>query len=115
MNTFSIDSWYKPTGAGKSIPMGIIRFHVNEHSHRLLEQAEEHLSERTSEREMDIPVEDVENLRLEMPEGDNDVKDCQFHVYLSPRDGRGHFFLTGHRPGDDSLFYSNAVMVDLLG
>ncbi|WP_027858601.1 hypothetical protein [Marinobacterium jannaschii] len=114
MNTFSIESWYKAEGAESSVPAGIIHFHVSKRTHRLLEKAEERLSERATEREMDIPAE-MESLRLETPQEYEEIDDCQFHVYLSPRDGRGHFFLKGHSKPDGGLFYSNAIMVDQLG
>jgi len=114
MNTFTLESWCKPPGAERSMPMGEIHFHVSDPMHLKLEQAEAVLAQRETEREMEIPA-DIETLELELPEECKELSDCHFHVYLRRGHDRGQFFLTGHRADDGALVYSNAVMVDILG
>lgn len=114
MNTFTLDAWCKPQGAGSSTPIGNIHFHISDDMHLKLEQAEEQLSQRETEKEMEIPA-DMDSLELDLPTDCSELKDCHFHVYLRRGHDRGQFFLVGHRRDDDALIYSNAVMVDLLG
>lgn len=113
MNTMELDGWCKPTGADKSMPIGLIHFHVSEQDHLRLEEAEEKLADAdTQEMMLDVDMSDME---LEMPKDCGPLSDCQLRVYINPNDHRGHFHLVGHLAKDNSLVYTNAMMVDLLG
>ncbi|MEH6578552.1 MAG: hypothetical protein V7731_15935 [Amphritea sp.] len=114
MNTFTIESWCKPVGAEKSLPMGEISFRVNDEYHLEMESVEERLAASEDEKQAEIPV-DMNTLELRTPAECGELSDCQFHVFVNKREGRGHFFLKGHRANDHALIYSNAVMVDELG
>ena len=114
MNTFTLDAWCKPPGAARSSAIGNIHFHVSDEMHLKLERAEEQLSQRQAEKEMEIPA-DLDSLELALPTDCSELKDCHFHVYMRQGHDRGQFFLVGHRSEDNALIYSNAVMVDLLG
>lgn len=114
MNTFTIESWCKPVGANKSVPMGQISFRVSDEYRLKMESMEERFAESSSERQGDISVR-MADLELTTPPECGALSDAQFHVYVHKSEGRGHFFLKGHRATDDALVYSNAVMVDELG
>ncbi|MNQ57667.1 hypothetical protein D3C85_718320 [compost metagenome] len=113
MNTLTIKSWCKPSGAEKSVPMGEFHFHVNDADHLRLEEAEERLQE-THEREAFIDA-DMTDMELVTPSECGNLSDLQFRVYLSREDERGQFHLVGHRESDGSLIYTNSVMIDQLG
>lgn len=114
MNTLMLEGWCKPPGAQQPLPLEPIGFHISERCHLQLEAAEEELL-RTHEKEKFIDV-DARELELDMPAGCGRLVDCQLRVYLGGMDHkRGQFHLVGHRALDNSLVYTNAVMVDLLG
>ena len=113
MNTMTLDAWYKPQGASKSTPLGLIHFHISEADRRRLEEAEEALKDSAEKEKMlDVRMADME---LETPPQCGPLSDCQLRVYIHSDDERGHFHLVGHRASDGSLVYTNAMMVDLLG
>ncbi|WP_062266836.1 hypothetical protein [Endozoicomonas arenosclerae] len=113
MNTLTIEGWLKSTSETKPLPIEHIHFRVNESYRLLLEQAEEQLQE-TQSGELFIPV-DMDTMELETSDDCGPIRDCQFRVYLRPADQRGLFHLVANRDSDNSLVYSNSVMVDLLG
>ncbi|MFT0621881.1 hypothetical protein ACMHYQ_04370 [Ectopseudomonas guguanensis] len=113
MNTLSIDGWRKADNNSKSVPIGTLQFHVSEAEHLRLEQAEEEL-QRSGARDTMIDA-DMQTLELVMPAGFGPLNECKWRVYLSGEEGRGQFHLVGYGAEDGSLFYSNTVMVDLLG
>ncbi|MGI9275778.1 MAG: hypothetical protein ACR2PT_13165 [Endozoicomonas sp.] len=113
MNTLTLESWCKPNGEEFSSPIGSIHFRVNEDCRLLLEKAQEAL-QTTHEPEAFVPI-DMSTMELETPSECGLLSDCQLRVYLRPVDNRGQFHLVAHRAMDDSLIYSNAVMVDQLG
>ncbi|OLF54728.1 hypothetical protein [Pseudomonas chlororaphis] len=110
MSALTIDGWCKTGHAQKSAPLGEIHFYVDGPLHLRLEAAEERLQE-TQEQEAMVDV-DLETLQLILPEGYAPLSDCRMRVYL--QHGRGQFHLVGHRAGDGSLIYSNAVLIDQL-
>ncbi|CDF83787.1 hypothetical protein PKB_2440 [Pseudomonas knackmussii B13] len=111
MSTLTIEGWWKPSPDAMSTPIEDIHFYINGADHRRLEEAEEKL-QRTHEKECWVDV-DMSTLELEVPEGYGPLTDCKFRVYLDFEE-RGHFHLVGHRASDDSLIYTNAVLVDQL-
>ncbi|SFG59560.1 hypothetical protein [Neptunomonas qingdaonensis] len=113
MNTLSIDGWCKPSDSGKSVPIGMFHFTVDDASHLKMERAEEQLQE-SQEKEIYLDV-DMNIIELVTPDGCGNLSDCRLRVYLNPEDNRGHFHLVGHRASDGELVYTNAVMVDQLG
>nr|WP_067295309.1 hypothetical protein [Marinobacterium profundum] len=114
MNKFNIDAWYKPDGAEKSSPQGLIRFRVTADMHLKLAAAEDQLSDSNDRLELDIDTQ-LDGLELETPPECGALKDCKFHVYRHRHDNRGHFFLVGRRVKDNALVYSNAIVIDQLG
>jgi hypothetical protein len=112
MNKFNIEAWYKPEGAQKSAPLGLVTFRVTPDTHLKLAAAEDQLSDSNDKLELDIDTE-LDGLELETPPECGALKDCKFHVYRH-RD-RGQFFLVGHRVSDNALVYSNAIVIDQLG
>lgn len=114
MNTLTIDSWCKPEGAERSMPMGEISFRVSEGYHLEMESLGERLATNADTSQGEIPV-DMSTLELKTPNECGTLLDCSFHVYVSKKDHRNHFFLKGHRAQDNALVYTNAVMVDELG
>jgi hypothetical protein len=113
MNTLTVEGWCKKPGA-QAMPLERIRFHISERCHRQLEAAEEELH-RTHEPEKFVGV-DMRELALQTPAECGPLVKCQLRVYLGGMDNRrGQFHLVGHRSSDDSLVYTNAVMVDQLG
>lgn len=112
MNPVTLDGWCKPDDAANPIPVESIHFFVTEMQHRELERAEEELQQ-TQAKEKLIDV-DLDSLKLEVSPDCGPLEECQFRVYLSPIDQRGHFHLVGRRIADHSLVYSNSVMVDQL-
>lgn len=114
MNTFTIESWCKPVGADKSEPMGQISFRVNDEYKLQMESMEEELSH-SGQSQGDISVRNMSSLELDTPSECGMLSDAQFHVFVHKSEGRGHFFLKGHRASDDALIYSNAILVDELG
>ncbi|WP_020683823.1 hypothetical protein [Marinobacterium rhizophilum] len=113
MNRFGIEAWYKPEGADKSAPLGLIRFRVTPDMHLKLSDAEDQLND-SDKLELDIDIEQA-GLELETPPECGALKDCKFHVYHHKNDPRAHFFLVGHRVSDNALVYSNAIVIDQLG
>ncbi len=114
MNTFTIESWCKPAGAEKSVPMGLISFRVGEDYRLQMESIEDRLAANDDETQADIKVK-LSSLELKTPEDCGELADASFHVFVHKHEHRGHFFLKGHRATDDALIYSNAVLVDELG
>lgn len=114
MNTLTVEGWCKTSDTQSPIPLEQIRFHINERCHRQLEAAEEELRHTQAvEKFVDV---DMRELRLQTPAACGPLADCQLRVYLGGMDNsRGQFHLVGHRASDDSLVYTNAVMVDQLG
>ncbi len=113
MNTLTLDGWCKPDSAANPIPVEAIHFRVNERDHRRLELAEEELQQSEApEKLIDV---DMNEMELSTSPDCGPLADCKLRVYLSPVDRRGHFHLVGHRASDQSLVYSNAIMVDQLG
>lgn len=55
MNTFTIESWCKPVGAAQSIPMGLIRFRVNDDYRLQMSSMEDRLAA-NDETQADIQV-----------------------------------------------------------
>jgi len=113
MNTLSVEGWNKPNPNALSIPIGLLNFRVSEKYHLLLEQAEDEM-ELSHEPERFIDV-DMETMELETPAECGALTDCQLRVYLDKHEHRGQFHLVAHRASDNSLVYSNAVMIDQLG
>ncbi len=113
MDNLMVEGWCKRPGADKPTRLEQIRFHISPRCHLELEAAEEELY-RTHEPEKLVNV-DVDELDLEMPAEVGPLSDCQLRVYLAALDNRGVFHLVGHRASDNSLVYTNAVMVDQLG
>ena len=113
MNTFTIEGWKKSPGASSPTPINNLHFRINDHYHLLLEQAEESLQDSGKEDVMfDI---DMETIELQLPVECGKLSNCQLRVYLSQETQRGQFHLVGHCAKDNSLFYSNAMMIDQLG
>lgn len=110
MHPLTVECYLKPQGANASEPAGQARFSISEKDHRRLEQVEEALQE-SGQYETIIPV-SPSDVHLELPDGVERLEDCKIRVYVRKEDGRGQFHLFGHRAGDHSLFYTNAVMVD---
>ena len=110
--TLDVGGWCKHNNNTRPEPVNTIHFHISQNCHLLLEQAEEEL-QKTHEREKFLEM-DPDALELEVSPDCGPLADCQFRVYLDPVDHRGHFHLVGHRASDNSLVYSNAVMVDAL-
>ena len=112
MNTMTLDGWLKQDNLAKPTHIDSIHFHVSDECHLQLEGAEEEL-QRNHQAETFIDV-DIDSMELRTSTECGPLADCQFRVYLNA-DNRGHFHLVGHRSSDNSLVYSNAVMVDQLG
>ncbi len=113
MNTMEIDGWCKVPGHSDPEHIDLMHFRVSEDCHLKLEAAEEELLQ-SSDKERFVEA-DLASMELELPPDFGPLSDCQFRVYINPRDQRGQFHLVGHRASDHSLVYSNAVMVDQLG
>ena len=113
MDNLMVEGWCKQPGMDKPTRLERIRFHISPQRHLELEAAEEELY-RTHEPEKLVDV-DMGELALEMPPEVGQLADCQLRVYLGALDNRGLFHLVGHRASDNSLVYTNAVMVDQLG
>ncbi len=112
MYSLTLDSFVKPENADKSQPAGMVHLEIKAADFRRLEEAEAEL-QREHQREMMLDVDPAE-LSLELPKEVRELEDCQIRVYIHDDDERGHFHLVGHRKGDHSLFYTNAVMVDYI-
>lgn len=113
MNTLTLEGWYKQPGTDNPQPIECIHFRVSEECHLRLEAAEEQL-QKTQQPEVFVDL-DMSALELETSTDCGPLRDCQLRVYLHPLNSRGHFHLVGHKTSDNSLVYSNAVMVDQLG
>ncbi|MGY0217354.1 hypothetical protein ACWJJH_08155 [Endozoicomonadaceae bacterium StTr2] len=113
MNTLTLEGWCKAEDSTQACPVDAIHFRVDEHCHKLLEQAEEELQQ-SNHSEIIVPI-DMSTMELQTSDDCGQLKDCRLRVYLSPRGERGHFHLVANRVEDDCLVYSNAVMVDQLG
>ncbi|WP_067522229.1 hypothetical protein [Endozoicomonas ascidiicola] len=113
MNTFTIEGWKKKPGAFSPTPINNLHFRINDHYHLLLEQAEESLLD--SDKEDVMFAIDMETMELQLPRECGSLADCQLRVYLSQQSQRGQFHLVAHCAEDNSLVYSNAVMIDQLG
>jgi hypothetical protein len=114
MNTLTVEGWCRKSDAQPPMPLERIRFHISDRCHLQLEAAEEELR-RTHEPEKFVDV-DMRELALQTPAECGPLAHCQLRVYLGGMDNsRGQFHLVGHRASDDSLVYTNAVMVDQLG
>ncbi len=112
MYALTLDSFVKPEDAMKSQPAGLVHLELKASDFRRLEEAEAQL-QREHQRETMIQI-DPKELNLELPKAVPALEDCQLRVYIHEDDERGHFHLVGHRRGDHSLFYTNAVMVDYI-
>jgi len=113
MNTMTLDGWCKQEGMDTPMHIDAIHFHVSDECHLELEGAEEELqSTHAVEKFIDI---DINTMELKTSSECGALSDCQFRVYINSTDHRGHFHLVGHRASDNSLVYSNAVMIDQLG
>ncbi len=110
--TLDIDGWYKKSNSAKPEPIHPVHFHISEACHLQLEAAEVEL-QKTHQPEKFLDV-DMESFDLELPPDIGPLSDCQLRVYINPKTERGHFHLVGHRASDNSLVYSNAVMVEHL-
>lgn len=110
--TLDLEGWYKRDAQDEPHHIDIIHFHISEACHMMLEQVEEEL-QRTHQHERLLDV-DLKDLEVETSPDCGPLEDCQLRVYLDPKEERAHFHLVGHRLGDHSLVYSNAVMVDML-
>ena len=113
MNTFTIEGWRKQPGAASPVPINNMHFRINDHYHQLLEQAEESLLD--SGKEDVMFAIDMSTIELDIPKECGQLADCQLRVYLSQESQRGQFHLVAHCKEDNSLVYSNAVMIDQLG
>lgn len=112
MSAMTLEGWCKSSADQKATPVEDIHFFLSNDDHLRLEQAEEYLQNSEAR---DVMVDaDLDSLDLKMPEGYGPLADCQFRVYLSHSDRRGHFHLVGHRESDGSLIYTNAVLIDQL-
>ncbi|AGI23108.1 hypothetical protein ACYCAX_19040 [Pseudomonas sp. MT3] len=112
MSAMTLEGWCKTRPDQKPTPLEDIHFFVSDADHLRLEHAEEYLQNSGAH---DVMVDaDLDNLDLKMPEGFGPLSDCQYRVYLSHGDQRGHFHLVGHRASDGSLIYTNAVLIDQL-
>jgi len=112
MHPLTLECYIKPEGAERSEPAGRVRFAISPADHRRMEEAEEKL-QHSDDRETMLNV-DLTKLDLDLPPHVEALEKCQLRVYLHEEDERGHFHLVGHRKGDHSLFYTNAVMVDFV-
>ncbi|MFV3307462.1 hypothetical protein ACNFBT_19515 [Pseudomonas sp. NY15181] len=112
MSAMTLEGWCKTSADQKPIPLEDIHFFVSDADHLRLEQAEDYL-QNSGKRDVMVDA-DLDNLDLKMPEGYGPLSDCQYRVYLSHSDQRGHFHLVGHRASDGSLIYTNAVLIDQL-
>ncbi|CAA0094756.1 Uncharacterised protein [BD1-7 clade bacterium] len=113
MDTLTIEAWCKPGADSQSIPVGLMKFTVDEQYHLALEEAEQQLED-SGDSEAFVDV-DLMDLDLSTSGECGSLADCQFRVYLGGMDKRGQFHLVGHRSSDGTLVYSNAVMVESLG
>ena len=113
MNALTLEGWCKAEGSSQACPIEVIHFRVNDHCHKLLEQAEEQLQQ-SPQPEIIVPI-DISTMELQTSDDCGALKDCRLRVYLSPMGERGHFHLVANRVEDNGLVYTNAVMVDQLG
>ncbi|MDX2464458.1 MAG: hypothetical protein QNK31_08120 [Porticoccus sp.] len=113
MDNLTVDGWCKVPGAENPIPLEDIRFYISPACHLELEAAEEELL-KTKALEKFVDV-NIDTLKLEVPSEVGLLSDCGLRVYLGPLDNRGQFHIVGHRASDNSLVYTNSVMVDQLG
>ena len=113
MHPLTLECYLKPEGAEKSLPAGQVRFSVKPVDHRRMEEEEEKLQE-SGKPEVIYAIDPAE-LSLELPPEVDALEDCKIRVYMREYDGRAQFHIFGHRRGDRSLFYTNAVMVDSVG
>ena len=110
--TLSLEGWRKREEDDNPVEVRAIHFHIDETLRLLLEDAEEELQSREeSERYIEV---DNGKINLETSPDCGTLSDCHIRVYRDPADDRCHFHLVGHRASDNSLVYSNAVLIDNL-
>ncbi len=110
--TLDLEGWRKSASTGELTPVHNIHLQVTEACHLMLEQAVEELQQRhEEERLLDI---DPEALEVEVSADCGPLASCQLRVYRKPGDEDCHFHLVGNCKGDNSLVYSNAVLVNML-
>lgn len=110
--TLEIEGWRKETESAKPEPLEHIQFTVDGDCHTALEEAEEEL-QRTGAAEKFIDV-DPDSVELKITPDCGPVTQCQLRVYLKRSDERGHFHFVARGADDNSLIYSNAVLIESL-
>ena len=109
--TLDVEGWRKKETDDRPEPVEKIHFHISESLNMQLEDIEEELR-RSGKSEAFLDVE-PEALELFTSPDCGPLSDCRIRVYLDSTN-HCHFHLVGHRASDQSLVYSNAVMVDTL-
>jgi hypothetical protein len=111
--TLDLEGWCKDPVSGVRSPVHNIHFRVTEACHLRLEQAKEDLL-RTHQVEKFLDI-DPEELAVTISPDCGPLLNYQLRVYLKPADDdQCHFHLVGNRLSDNSLVYSNSVLVDFL-
>lgn len=110
--TLDLEGWCKDPLSGTRTPIHNIHFRVTEACHLRLEQAKEELL-RTHQGEKFLDI-DAEELEVQISSECGPLVNYRLRVYLKPGDETCHFHLVGNRLSDNSLAYSNSVLVDFL-
>jgi len=111
--TLDLEGWYKNPVSGTPTPIKNIHFRVTEECHLWLEKATEEL-QRSHQVEKFLDI-DPEQLEVKISTDCGPLVNCQLRVYLKLGDDEQcHFHLVGNRQSDNSLAYSNSVLVNFV-
>lgn len=109
--TLDVEGWRKKNVNDPPEPVQKISFLVSESLNLQIEALGEELRN-TDKTELFLDVE-PEALELRTSPECGQLCDCRIRVYLD-NENHGHFHLVAHGASDQSLVYSNAVMVAIL-
>ncbi len=108
----TVETHLKPNQNQASRDVGLTKMLIEESVYHMLEEMEDELVE-SNQREMFKDIE-PESIHLQMPDNFGELSDCQVRMYMPRGVDSGQFHLVGHRASDNSLVYTDAVMVRMV-
>jgi hypothetical protein len=108
----SLETFCKTPGEQRSSEIGRSELTVSAASYRKLEALEDKLRE-SDQQELFADVDDTA-IEVETPAAVDGLKECKVRLYVDREEQAAHFHVIGRQAGDNSLIYTNPVLVRTL-
>lgn len=105
----SLETFCKGADEQSSNEIGRSAVTVSADSYRKLEALEQQLRE-SDQQELFADIHDTA-IDVETPDAVDQLRQCKVRLYLDGEQQAAHFHLVGHRADDNSLIYTNPVLV----